>query len=103
VGWSSGLRPNWLGCSYAWGGRSAASGRVAAHGTGSGEDDGLGRSHRMGRVGTVAVYVVLGVFAWIQVLQARRVREEQAGPMKLTGGPNLPLHPLGGMRGGFAG
>jgi hypothetical protein len=26
---------------------------------------------------TVAVYVVLGIFAWIQVLQARRLREEQ--------------------------
>jgi hypothetical protein len=25
---------------------------------------------------TVAVYVVLGIFAWIQVLQARRLREE---------------------------
>jgi hypothetical protein len=25
---------------------------------------------------TVAVYVLFGVFAWIQVLQARRVREE---------------------------
>lgn len=29
---------------------------------------------------TVAVYVVLGIFAWIQVLQARRLREEQARP-----------------------
>jgi hypothetical protein len=26
---------------------------------------------------TVAVYVVLGIFAWIQVLQARRLREER--------------------------
>jgi hypothetical protein len=33
---------------------------------------------------TVAVYVVLGVFAWIQVLQARRLREEQARPFVIV-------------------
>jgi hypothetical protein len=33
---------------------------------------------------TVAVYVVLGIFAWIQVLQARRLREEQARPFVIV-------------------
>jgi hypothetical protein len=33
---------------------------------------------------TVAVYVVLGVYAWIQVLQARRLREEQARPFVIV-------------------
>ena len=50
---------------------------------------------------TVAVYVVLGVFAWIQVLQARRVREEQAGPMDRPVGRTFPFILLGGC--GFAG
>jgi hypothetical protein len=29
---------------------------------------------------TVGIYLALGIFAWIQVLQARRLREEQARP-----------------------
>lgn len=33
---------------------------------------------------TVAVYVALGIFAWIQVLQARRLREEQARPFVIV-------------------
>src|SRR5215216_5731443 len=33
---------------------------------------------------TVAVYVVLGIFAWIQVLQARKLREEQARPFVIV-------------------
>jgi hypothetical protein len=33
---------------------------------------------------TVAVYIVLGIFAWIQVLQARRLREEQARPFVIV-------------------
>jgi hypothetical protein len=32
----------------------------------------------------VAVYVVLGIFAWIQVLQARKLREEQARPFVIV-------------------
>ena len=33
---------------------------------------------------TIAVYVVLGIFAWLQVLQARRFREEQARPFVIV-------------------
>jgi hypothetical protein len=33
---------------------------------------------------TVAVYIGLGIFAWIQVLQARRLREEQARPFVIV-------------------
>jgi hypothetical protein len=33
---------------------------------------------------TVAVYVLLGIFAWIQVLQARKLREEQARPFVIV-------------------
>ena len=32
----------------------------------------------------IAVYVVLGIFAWIQVLQARKLREEQARPFVIV-------------------
>jgi hypothetical protein len=33
---------------------------------------------------TIAVYVVLGIFAWLQVLQARRLCEEQARPFVIV-------------------
>jgi hypothetical protein len=33
---------------------------------------------------TVAVYLLLGIFAWIQVLQARKLREEQARPFVIV-------------------
>jgi len=29
---------------------------------------------------TVTIYIVLGIFAWLQVLQARKLRKEQARP-----------------------
>jgi hypothetical protein len=33
---------------------------------------------------TVAIYLPLGIFAWIQVLQARKLREEQARPFVIV-------------------
>jgi hypothetical protein len=33
---------------------------------------------------TVAIYLALGIFAWIQVLQARKFREEQARPFVIV-------------------
>jgi hypothetical protein len=33
---------------------------------------------------SLAVYVILGIFAWVQVLEARRLREEQAPPFVIV-------------------
>jgi hypothetical protein len=38
----------------------------------------------IGTLATVVIYVALGIFAWIQVLQARRLREEQARPFVIV-------------------